>query len=121
MSKFAQLASKLEALKAVPAKIAEVAKIGIEASIQAEFDGGNDLYGRPWKQLKIGGASKLQQSGALRSSLKVQIDGTAIEISFSDYKFAFHQATRPILTIGVMPEKWSLAIEQAFANVMNQR
>lgn len=120
MSKFGELANKLRALAEVPHLVVQEASESIEKLISSEFDNGNDPYGRTWKPLKKGGSSILSETGAMKSSMKVQSQGTTIEISFSNYKFAFHQKTRPILSVGTMPVTWSQAIEDAFAKAMNR-
>lgn len=120
MSGFEALAKKYEALAKVPGVVAQEASDRLTKLVDDEFSSGNDPYGRPWKPLKNGGRSTLTETGALRGSLKVEPRGTEIQISFSDYKIAFHQATRPILTVGVMPGPWSAAIEESFTEAMKK-
>lgn len=114
MSGFGELAKKLAKLAEIPHEVAKKSAEEIKKLVDSEFSSGSDPYGRPWKSIKKGGPSRLSESGALRDSLEVEANGTEIKIIFSDYKFAFHQATRPILTVGTMPQSWSKAIETAF-------
>lgn len=118
MSGFGKLAAKMRALAETPQIVVATSAEGIEKLVSAEFDNGNDPYGRAWQPLKKGGSSRLEETGALKGSLEVKPVGTAVEISFSDYKFAFHQATRPMLSVGVMPPQWSQVIEEAFAEAV---
>jgi phage gpG-like protein len=120
MSGLGKLAAKFRALAETPHLVVKDAAESIHKSVAAEFDGGNDPYGRAWKPLKKGGSSRLEETGAMKNSLQVLPVGTSIEISFSDYKFAFHQATRPMLSVGVMPPSWSEAIENAFAKAIKE-
>lgn len=120
MSGFGSLSAKLDALAKVPALVVERASAEIKTSIEKEFQSGADPYGNRWVDKKRGGRSTLQSSYALSSSLVVVPNGTAIEISFSDYKFAFHQHKRPMLSLGVMPSSWQDSIERAFASLIKE-
>lgn len=118
MSGFDALAKKYENYAKAPNTTATHATRDIEKAIDDEFAQGRSPDGIPWKPLKKGGASKLQETGAMRNSLSVTADGTDINISFSDAKVGFHQSTRPVLSTGNIPKTWSDAVEKSFSEAI---
>lgn len=115
MSGFSDLAKKLQNYEDVPVRTAESAAKIIEKAIDDEFAQGKSPDGVPWKPLKKGGPSRLEETGAMRKSLSVTAEGTNVNITFSDPKVGFHQKSRPILSSGKLPATWAKAVEDSFS------
>lgn len=134
-----ELAVAAEGLARIPELAAKGAADGIRAAIQAEFDAGQDPYGRSWvavtettmalRKVTTSDETPLTDTHGLRDSLNVYVrqdgPGVAIEIGEPDHPAAPHQRgwsgpqntgpARPILPYAGLPDTWERAIEEAVA------
>jgi hypothetical protein len=113
LNALADLARQLDALgEALPRAAQKVAE-EIPALLQAEFSGGTDPYGSPWKPLapatiaKGRSAPPLTDTGAMRASARamaISRSGVAIHL---DAPAGYHQPTRPIVPVDDrLPSTW---------------
>ena len=119
MSGLGALVNKLNKYAEVPDRVKHKAKDTLKDLLLAQFRRGTDPYGRPWKKTKKGNASFLYKTGKLMSSMDVKVEGDQIVMT-GDFPTHVHQMTRPIFTIGVMPQSWSQAIHQSFEEEMKR-
>lgn len=137
---FKDLATKLKKLSEVHYNMKPAVADALRGLILTQFNNGQDPYGTKWADLKAGGPSHLNQSGATRSSLKVTFNYIGVHISLS-YIGTFHhkgwtrqgkgstrkkrraagtiQVARPILSDGKnLPPQWSEVIGREFENAV---
>lgn len=134
MAGFRDLAANLAKLDGIPSRIAAEVAGEINASIQDQFSGGADPYGKPWKPLlpqtvrRKGGDSRiLMRTDSLAGETTAKpAAGAGIEITSIDYG-NFHQTgtkhmvPRKILPDGdELPETWTNAIQTATENAFKK-
>ncbi len=128
------LAGNLAKLAKVPSQAATEAAEKISASVQAEYDKGQDAYGKTWAALKPSTLKKgrrpppLTNTGAMRSSTEVKpMAGAGIAITFGVPYAIYHHtgtrymAARPVApTEGQLPPEWNELIGQAMENAADR-
>ncbi len=125
-AKLGLLKANLARLSRVPAQTASAVSKSIAAQINAQFDSGQDPYGRKWAALRPATLRRgrrpppLTDTGAMRDSVRVSpAPGAGVTITIGAEYARFHQtgtvnmAQRPILPHGGFPRGWSGAIQEA--------
>ena len=126
-SKMGLLKANLEKLAHVPSQIAGDASEGIRNEILAEFEAGQDPYGKAWEDLAEATIYKgrtptpLTDSGDMANVEVRPSSGAGIEIEFGPEYSGFHQtgtrnmpARKPLPDAG-FPASWAKAIGDAAA------
>jgi hypothetical protein len=121
------LQANLAKLAGVPSQVAGDAAEGIRSAIAAEFEGGQDPYGRSWEALAEATINKgrrpppLTDTGDMSNVVVRPAAGAGITIEFGPGYSGFHQAgtrnmpaRKPLPDAG-FPSTWSAVISDATA------